>query len=652
MVAAYVAYGGTPVMIGGEMYRHRIIAKAEKRRQILEDLGNRTRESLTGAASRSGGADIYALAGIYAEFSKASSPFGPDALLEKYRKYYRQVPKKYLNLTEAEFMSMATPRFTIAIDGKNYRADIIQALSTATEKLDSEIGTYRDRVSQAFQPSGGADIFVIERALRLIPRDDVSRTRALARILEEYLDDSTVPKTVLLTLADTDFSRLTGRTMVVSVGGRNYLPDVIYEAAEIRRSVDAAGDPFRQAILEDIDRNAAAFKANVERYLDWYFGLTTKSLRKIFSDAQQVPPYLVAETEKLFSRGVDFSAHDEIAARYLADYMNVAGNYTPVSLLARHAVTSAETPVAILTLSQDNFDSLAASPRHPVMALLGGGSAVNMPGRNTGQMPGAAASVGQLKRVVGNGMPGRRLSPHLHQTKTYKTASLRLVELAAHSAVRNVGNAVLQGAKEGFLEGAEELDPKEALAGTLLGAGMGLVGGLWTEFGTEHKLENPVSREEFRQVLLSSIQEWRIESRRLLANTAVATSACQMTENVGFDRLRAIMSELGARAEFVPETEKEWAYAVWTADFGKGTVVFLTKEQALSLNFTASGNGATVKDAGTWNSKNLHFRTYLNSEGNRVFASDFFMNGGVCEERVEIWIKSCLDSLRILDTHV
>jgi hypothetical protein len=283
----------------------------------------------------------------------------------------------------------------------------------------------------------------------------------------------------------------------VLIGGEFYRLGIVGEAADYRRALDALAEGTRRELIRETDRIFAAYEANVDRYLDWYYSLPSEYARLAAMAAGEAEGYLTFNLERILSQGVDTSGLDRIAR----EFREAARRYDMGRLLDKYREESPVSPRVLLSFSGQGFASVVSPPQF--MGLL--------------PRLGVSGAVGVAGGLVA-GIAVKRLADRIAAKVVFRLASETVLKAAAGRAASAAGGAAA-GAATGAAAGALAGSLAAPGPGTVVGGILGVIGGVAAFFATDWillELEEAVSRDEFRRAILNSIADMRLETRRII----------------------------------------------------------------------------------------------------------------------------------------
>ncbi|MDR2611813.1 MAG: hypothetical protein LBG06_02885, partial [Deltaproteobacteria bacterium] len=102
----------------------------------------------------------------------------------------------------------------------------------------------------------------------------------------------------------------------VMIAGEIYRAELVAEAAGRRRALEALAADAREGLRAETDRVFAAYEANVDSYLDWYYSLPAEYSRLAAMAAGEAEEFLAYNLGRLLSAGVDLSGIERISREF------------------------------------------------------------------------------------------------------------------------------------------------------------------------------------------------------------------------------------------------------------------------------------------------------------------------------------------------
>jgi hypothetical protein len=276
-------------------------------------------------------------------------------------------------------------------------------------------------------------------------------------------------------------------TAVVLIDGLPHSPAVLAQQRALQRDLIERLEAIEPTLQASAERGFVRMEANVEGFLDWYYGLTAEYLRT-WSLLQGELEALVGERlREHLQRGdpfAEFEAALAAALREVDALRDAFAAQTAVVLAGGRIDAAAVGPLQVL--SEHTLGELLLLPEldeHiPLAARVGSGGA-------SGALTTLAAG-----RIVAS----------VYASGTVKLAAQPLIKAALPRLA-----AAAAGAAAGAGVGSAVPGP-----GTLIGAAVGTVAGLVIGIGADYgllKLEEQLGRDAFRAQLLAGIDATRAE---------------------------------------------------------------------------------------------------------------------------------------------
>jgi hypothetical protein len=270
-----------------------------------------------------------------------------------------------------------------------------------------------------------------------------------------------------------------------------YARGTIQEIETARAVALAKVQVSRDELEREIDRAFDRMERNVDVYLDWYYSLPAEYTRIAMLMAGRIEGYVEAKLAEHLQQGEPFKALSEAMEAAIATQQGVMQEYREAAgeILARNRLPADAADATVVTYM--SLEDILAVPVQ-----------VDFVGLHS-RAAGGAVAAGVSAAV------------------TAKAASKGVFNLAAKAlskvAISKGGGTLAAGAM-----GAAMGSVIAPGLGTVVGGAVGVIGGLAAGVlvdGALLKLEELISRDEFRQKLLESIQEARAEFKaRLLGS--------------------------------------------------------------------------------------------------------------------------------------
>ncbi|MDR1041436.1 MAG: YbjN domain-containing protein [Deltaproteobacteria bacterium] len=128
----------------------------------------------------------------------------------------------------------------------------------------------------------------------------------------------------------------------------------------------------------------------------------------------------------------------------------------------------------------------------------------------------------------------------------------------------------------------------------------------------------------------------------VLAASPLYARDCEAIESMEPPRMLKIMRDLGLSVE--EEVHEAGTSIVWKYNARRGRILFMSDGEALQFYYGLTGTKANSDDVNTWNSDFRYSRSYLDSDKDPVLELDLDFAGGICRERVDDWLRTCMAS--------
>ena len=243
------------------------------------------------------------------------------------------------------------------------------------------------------------------------------------------------------------------------------------------------------------DRAFDRLEVNVDHYLDWYYSLVGEYTRIASLLVGELEDYMVKKLEESLRQGDSFKEVETSINRVFSKYENIQKLYkqTTEEIMKKNRVVKKDSSFQVVQKS--SLDDILHLPIHQDMIklkhrLLGGG------------VGGAAAGV--LTAVVVKKIVGKVLGKSL----------IKLAAKALSKVVISKTAGTVAGAGAGTAIGATVGSIVPVLGTTICAVVGGIVGGIIVGVSVDKlliELEESFSREDFKQEILSEINDARIK---------------------------------------------------------------------------------------------------------------------------------------------
>lgn len=126
----------------------------------------------------------------------------------------------------------------------------------------------------------------------------------------------------------------------------------------------------------------------------------------------------------------------------------------------------------------------------------------------------------------------------------------------------------------------------------------------------------------------------------LTVPTAAVRGAEGLVESISADEIFELMRGEGYAVEM-----HEAGFVHWKLDGFRCQMFVSDDASALQFHVSFRDGNATLKKANTWNATKRFSRTYLDDEGDPHLELDLDLAGGVAEERIFDFLRTCRVSL-------
>ncbi len=235
----------------------------------------------------------------------------------------------------------------------------------------------------------------------------------------------------------------------------------------------------RDALEAQIDRAFDQMENNVDRYLDWYYSLMAEYARLAKLMSGEIEGYMERKLYEQLQQGEAFKVVSDAIAAALASHKTVLAEYQQtVKAIMEASRVVLPAGVEAKVVKDMSLNDILSLPTHL--------DVVAFEGRAAGGAVAAGVSAAIAAKVASKGV--------------FKAAAKALSKMAVSKAT-----AVLGGAATGLVIGSV-IPGAGTVVGGILG---GIVGGLAID-GALLKLEEVISRAEFRKEILAAIREARV----------------------------------------------------------------------------------------------------------------------------------------------
>ena len=275
---------------------------------------------------------------------------------------------------------------------------------------------------------------------------------------------------------------------VEKIDGAIYSPGTIAKI-ELAKAVSLGKLNVSRATMEgQVDRAFDRMEQNVDGYLDWYYSLTAEYMRLGKLLTGEIESYMEHKLSEHLQKGDAYKMLTDGLSAAASTYKAVMDEYrisVDEILKANRLDEKMKNTVAVRLMSMEEIYSVPVHLDTVTLTARASGGAV---GASAGAGIGAAVTA----KVVGKGV--------------FKAAAKAVAKMAASKVAGAGGGAVIGGVIGSVIPGA----------GTVVGGVIGgVVGGVLVD-ATLLKLEESISRDEFKQEIVSAIRVARTEFKAKL----------------------------------------------------------------------------------------------------------------------------------------
>ncbi|MDR2339843.1 MAG: hypothetical protein LBF40_06910 [Deltaproteobacteria bacterium] len=289
-----------------------------------------------------------------------------------------------------------------------------------------------------------------------------------------------------------DRARQSFDKMLVMIDGEYYEPGILHALSEENKRLGPLIDSAKAELRAAVNGIFSGYEANVDGYLDWYYSLPAEYARLLTMVLGEVEEYMAFNMEKRLGEGVDAQGITTALARLYAISQSVDIN----GLKERYRYRGPVNTKPMLVIDSKKINPLGDAPFFVPFQQRRIVSGIS------GLTAGLVARY-QVKKLV------EKIARKLF----FKTASKALVKMAvsktgtyaASAATGSMGGAVVGSIFPGI--------------GTGIGAVIGGIVGVGTAFVADKlllSLEESINRREFKESIVSSIEEDRMEALKVI----------------------------------------------------------------------------------------------------------------------------------------
>ncbi|GMG85961.1 hypothetical protein [Biformimicrobium ophioploci] len=277
--------------------------------------------------------------------------------------------------------------------------------------------------------------------------------------------------------------------------GRYFKPGTAAQLEALRAQTIARLAAGQQLLDRQVDMAFLAMEQNVDYYLDWYYSLPAEYLRIGAMLTNSLEEQVSSKLQEKLSFGDPFAPVQQTLQALEADNRQALQDYRAQAgrLLAENEIAMPEGEFAVTELI-------------PAAVVQGPAAEIELINLN---MRAAGAGVGALSAMVASKVV----------MKTAGKGTLKLATQAMSKALVSKAGASGAGAAAGAALGSV-VPGVGNLVGAVIGAGVGLVVGVSIDAALL-KVEEMLSREEFREQILQSIRASKAEYKRKVAQSSL-----------------------------------------------------------------------------------------------------------------------------------
>ncbi|MDR1394627.1 MAG: hypothetical protein LBK52_00460 [Deltaproteobacteria bacterium] len=275
------------------------------------------------------------------------------------------------------------------------------------------------------------------------------------------------------------------------IEGRYYDPQVIDELKKLAAAANQSVILDAEGLRQKANHIFNSYKANVDDYLDWYYSLSGEYARLYQAVRGNAEQYLAGRAAVLLGGKVD-------AASFQKDFEALQNKIASLkdTVQAQFEAAAGRYEVAAVQVSGARLENLTLDKIVEEM------------------IPIETITFGRRLAVSGVTAAGSGVFVGAVVKKLVQKALFKLAAKALAKAAVSKGVSAAGGAAAGAAVGSVVPGPGTA-AGAALGAAFGLIGGFIAE-KMLLKLEEAVSREEFKREIINAIDAQRLEVLKVL----------------------------------------------------------------------------------------------------------------------------------------
>ncbi len=272
------------------------------------------------------------------------------------------------------------------------------------------------------------------------------------------------------------------------IDGVPYSPGTIQKIEVAKAAALGKLNVSRATLGGQIDRAFDRMENNVDRYLDWYYSLPVEYVRLAKLMTGEIEGYMETKLYEQLQQGEAFKEVSDAIAAALASQKNVMEEYRQTVRAIMDASRLVLPPAAEAKVVKDmSLSDILSLPSH--LDIVG------FENRAASGAVAAGVSAAIAAKVASKGV--------------FKAAAKALSKMAVSKAAAVLGGAAMGAAIGSILPGVGTV---------VVGALGGVIGGLAID-GALLKLEEVISRDEFKKEILVAIREARVAFKARLLGT-------------------------------------------------------------------------------------------------------------------------------------
>jgi hypothetical protein len=281
---------------------------------------------------------------------------------------------------------------------------------------------------------------------------------------------------------------------LVMIDGEYYDSDIIQAIVDENKGIESALAEVKTELKGEVDKVFNGYRSNVDKYLDWYYSLPAEYGRLLTLLLGEIEEYMAYNLGDQLGTNVDISGINRIIARLNAISSSIDLN----KLKEKYRYNGPVTTKPLLVLDSKSFNPIGTAPIFIPYQLR------RIISATAGLTAGLAAGV-LIKRLVEKIVS--KLIFKMAAKAVAKGAATKGVSYSASAAAGSLGGAAVGSVVPGL--------------GTGVGAVIGGLVGVGTAFLADKlilQLEETISRDDFRNNILNSIEEQRAQVHKMIDN--------------------------------------------------------------------------------------------------------------------------------------